>query len=92
MTRCHSYSNIVKEKGVFNWAVLDKALDRVASRRRHTVLRFWSVYPGRKSGVPDYIKKMTGYNDAWVYSEAEGTKINYDDWTSQTWRVRVAGG
>ena len=41
------------------------------SARVHSVVRFWAAYPGRKSGVPTYIRTSPGYNDSKVYVKGE---------------------
>jgi hypothetical protein len=39
----------------FNWSALDTALNDIASRGHQTALRFYLDYPGKPSGVPQYL-------------------------------------
>jgi hypothetical protein len=39
----------------FDWSVMDSALDDIASRGHQTALRFYLDYPGRPSGIPQYL-------------------------------------
>ena len=39
----------------FDWAAMDTALDDIASRGHQTALRFYLDYPGRPSGVPQFL-------------------------------------
>lgn len=46
------YNDVVKEKGVYDWTIVEKKLNSVASRSHQAILRFWDTYPGRESTVP----------------------------------------
>jgi hypothetical protein len=39
----------------FDWSAMDSALDAIAARGHQTALRFYLDYPGRPSGVPQYL-------------------------------------
>ncbi len=40
------YSDVVKEKGVYNWSSVDSLLSDIASRKHQAILRFRYSYPG----------------------------------------------
>ena len=54
------YSDVCKEKDVFDWSPMDRLLADVASRGHQAVVRFRYTYPGKKCAVPDYIKSWPG--------------------------------
>ena len=74
------YSEVVKEKGVYDWTPVEKKLNSTASRSHQAVLRFWDTYPGRESSVPEYIKALPDYEDIVVKSERRDT--GFPDWSN----------
>ena len=73
------YNKVCKEKDVYDWSVMDNLLKDVASRGHQAVVRFRYVYPGKSgNAVPDYIKKLDGY-EAITYNTEDG-KAEYPDW------------
>ena len=50
------YSDICKQKDVYDWAPVEKLLSQAAARGHQTVLRFYYTYVGKQCAVPDYIK------------------------------------
>ena len=72
------YSDVCSEKDRFDWSPVEKFLDGVASRGHQGVVRFWYSYVGKSSGVPAYIKKLSGYETTWGKSEDENTE--FPDW------------
>ena len=72
------YNDVCKEKDVYDWSVLDKLLAAVASRHHQAVIRFYYVYPGKKTTVPDYIKSWPGYEETSGKSEKRTTY--FPDW------------
>ena len=57
------YTDIVKEKGVYDWTPLEQILDAVASRKHQAIIRFWYTYPGYESAVPQYIRELPDYEE-----------------------------
>lgn len=55
----------------YDWQPLDQLLNEVASRRRHAVFRIWLEYPGRKDGVPSYLKAQGLKVVEWVNSNTQ---------------------
>lgn len=75
------YNQVVREQGVYNWDVVDKKLDAIASRKHQAVLRFRDTYPGYPTSIPEYIKKLDGYEE--IDSTSEGEKTSFPDWRFQ---------
>lgn len=73
------YNEVCKEKDVFDWTPMDKLLESVAAQGHQAVVRFRYVYPGYSSNaVPDYIKKLDGYEG--ITYKSEDGKCEYPDW------------
>ena len=73
------YNDVVKEKGVYDWTIVEQKLSSSASRSHQAILRFWDTYPGRQSSVPDYIKALPDYKDITAKSEKRDT--GFPDWS-----------
>ena len=73
------YNDVVKEKGVYDWTIVEKKLNSTASRAHQAIIRFWDTYPGRKSSVPDYIKALPNYKD--VVAKSEKRDTGFPDWS-----------
>lgn len=78
------YSDVVKEKGVYDWAAVEKKLNSVASRSHQAVMRFWDTYPGQPSSVPDYIKALPGYNN--IVEKSENRDTGFPDWSNEEYQ------
>lgn len=72
------YSDVCKEKDVYNWDVMDKLLADVASRGHQAVVRFRYTYPGKTCAVPAYIKSWPGYEE--TKGKSEGHTTYFPDW------------
>ena len=72
------YSDVCKEKDVFDWTPMDNLLKEVASRGHQAVVRFRYTYPGYSCAVPDYIKSWLGYEA--TNAKSEGRKTEFPDW------------
>ena len=57
------YSDICKQKDVYDWAPVEKLLSQAAARGHQTVLRFYYTYVGKQCAVPDYIKALPDYEE-----------------------------
>jgi len=53
-------SAVMKGRDVFNWTALEKILEAAKKRGKQTVFRLYLEYPGKKSGVPEYLLKGEG--------------------------------
>ena len=74
------YNDVVKEKGIYDWSVVEKKLNSSASRSHQAIMRFWDTYPGRESAVPDYIKKLHDYHG--VVAKSENRDTGFPDWSN----------
>lgn len=73
------YSDVVRERGRYNWRIMDRLLERVAARRHQAIVRFYYVYPGNPTTVPGYIKAMGDYHE--TRGESEGKPTMFPDWS-----------
>jgi hypothetical protein len=62
----------------WDWSGVDALLDRVASRGHQSIIRFYYVYPGEETAVPDYIKQRNDYFEA--TAEVEGQNTFFPSW------------
>lgn len=77
--RYMKYSDIVKRRGQYNWRVMDRLLDRVAARKHQAIVRFYFVYPGNPTTVPNYIKAISNYHE--TRGQSEGKPTMFPDWS-----------
>lgn len=75
------YDEIVQANGDYDFAKLDKILDQIAGRKHQAVLRFYFVYPGKKTTVPDNIRLQNGYDE--TIGKSEEKKTHFCDWSNQ---------
>ena len=73
------YSDVCKEKDVYDWTVVDKLLDQVAANGHQAIMRFRYTYPGKKCAVPDYIKAWPGYEETEGKADG-GHRTWFPDW------------
>ncbi len=73
------YNDIVKERGQYDWRVMDRLLERVAARKHQAIVRFYDVYPGNPTTVPNYIKAMPDYHE--TRGNSEGKPTGFSDWS-----------
>lgn len=72
------YSDVCKEKDVFDWTPMDNLLKQVAARGHQVVVRFRYTYPGYSCAVPAYIKSWPGYEA--TNAKSEGRNTEFPDW------------
>ena len=72
------YNDVCKEKGVYDWSVVDDLLDDIASRGHQAVIRFRYVYVGQETATPDYIKALPDYEE--TVGLSEGRTTHFPDW------------
>ncbi len=73
------YGDVVTDRGRYDWGVMDRLLDKVASRRHQAIVRFYFVYPGHPTTVPAYIKALPDYHETRGRSEDKPTA--FPDWS-----------
>jgi len=72
------YSDVCKEKDVFDWTPMDRLLESAAEQGHQVVVRFRYVYPGYTCAVPAYIKSWPGYEE--TKGKSEGRTTYFPDW------------
>ena len=72
------YSDVCKEKGVYDWSSLDSLLNAVAARGHQLVIRYRYTYVGQPCAVPEYIKAWPGYEEP--IGKSEGRDTGFPDW------------
>jgi hypothetical protein len=73
------YNDVVKQKGIYDWTVVEEKLNSTANRSHQIILRFFDAYPGRESPVPDYIKALPDYEE--IVTKSEGRDTGFPDWS-----------
>jgi uncharacterized protein DUF4832 len=65
----------------FDWKTVDAALDQIAARGHQTALRFYLDYPGKQSGIPQYLIDGGLATHAYDDYGNNGVSVspNYDD-------------
>ncbi|TWU56500.1 hypothetical protein Poly51_24110 [Rubripirellula tenax] len=74
------YNDIVRDKGVYDWTMVETLLDQAASRGHQQILRFYFIYPGEPTTVPDYIKQLSHYKE--ITAKSEGNPTGFVDWSA----------
>lgn len=72
-------SDVVIGDNLYDWSMLDNLLTQVSGRGKQLILRWYYVYPGRETAVPDYIKDYSDYHETTESSEGEPT--GFPDWS-----------
>jgi hypothetical protein len=73
------YSDIVTERGRYDWRVVEALLDGAARRGHQMILRFYFVYPGKEAAVPTYLRALSDYRE--VKGKSEGKETTFCDWS-----------
>jgi hypothetical protein len=73
------YGDVVTGRDQYDWRVMDRLLDDVASRKHQAIVRFYFVYPGHETTVPAYIKGLADYHE--LPSKSEGKPTTFADWS-----------
>jgi hypothetical protein len=73
------YSDIVTRRSTYDWSAVEKKLGQIAGRKHQAILRFYFVYPGKKTAVPAYIKALADYKETMGKSEKQDT--GFPDWS-----------
>jgi hypothetical protein len=73
------YGDVVTGRDQYDWRVMDRLLDDVASRKHQAIVRFYFVYPGHETTVPAYIKGLADYHE--LPSKSEGKPTIFADWS-----------
>lgn len=74
-----TYDQVVRGKGEYDWAPVEKLLKEVAARKHQAILRWHDTYVGKPTGVPTYIKALPDYEETNATSENRPT--GFPDWS-----------
>ena len=74
-----SYSQVVKERGVYDWSAVERILNEVAKRKHQAIIRWHETYVAKPTGVPAYIKDLPDYREITALSERKRT--GFPDWS-----------
>lgn len=75
------YDEVVDAQGAYDWSQVDTVLDEVAARGHQAILRFYFVYPGRKTTAPAFLKAMPEYRE--TEGTSEGRPTSFPDWSNR---------
>lgn len=73
------YSEIAGSEKNYDWRPVEKLLNKAAERGHQAILRFYYVYPGKSTTVPQFIKDNPLYEE--TNSKSEGQKTWFPDWS-----------
>lgn len=73
------YSDIVSQRGAYQWSAVEKKLNAISRRGHQAILRFYFTYPGKQTAVPAYIKALPDYQEA--QGESENKPTGFPDWS-----------
>lgn len=80
---------VAKAPGVYDWASVEKVLERAKGRSHQAILRFRYVYPGERAkggprggtAVPRFIKASEGYKETFAENPNDDGPTWYADWS-----------
>ncbi len=74
------YNEVVDAQGNYDFSKIDRILDQIAARKHQAILRFYFEYVGKKTTVPDFIKKRSDYKE--TIGKSEGQITHFGDWSN----------
>ncbi|MFG0287317.1 MAG: DUF4832 domain-containing protein [Rhodopirellula sp. JB044] len=72
------YDEVVRSDGSYDFSRIESLLDAAASRNHQMVLRFYFVYPGKETTVPEFIRGRSDYEE--TIAKSEGKRTHFCDW------------
>ncbi len=81
------YSDIVRDRGVYDWQPFERLLNEVAARKHQAIIRWHDTYVGEAAGVPTFITTLPNYRGSTAKSENELT--GFPDWSNDDWKAFV---
>lgn len=72
-------SDVVTGDNRYDWSAVDNLLEQISARGKQAILRWYYVYPGRATAVPNYIKAYSDYQETTALSE--GLSTGFPDWS-----------
>jgi hypothetical protein len=81
------YSALVKGYEEFDWTPLERMLDDIASRGHQAIFRIYLEYPGRPSGIPQFLRQDGLKVTRWLFTEIDPpAKIDTPDYEDKNLR------
>jgi hypothetical protein len=76
-----SLAELMRGPSSFDWQPLEALLDKIAARGNQAVFRLWIEYPGKPSGLPEYLREQGVKVTSWKNKDEKATchTPNYDD-------------
>lgn len=76
-----SLAELMRGPSDFEWEPLETLLDHIGARGNQAVFRIWIEYPGKDSGLPDYLREEGVKVTEWKNPDDEKTcySPDYDD-------------
>jgi hypothetical protein len=78
------YSEVVRDRGVYDWRAVEELLDDIAARGHQAIVRWHDTYVGQPTGVPNYIKGLANYRE--TNAQSEGQPTGFPDWSHPEWK------
>ncbi len=82
-----SLAELMRGPSSFDWQRMDALLDKIAARGNQAVFRLWIEYPGKKSGLPDFLREQGVKITSWKNKD-EKTTCHTPDYNDE--RVVIA--
>lgn len=68
-----SLAELMRGPSSFDWQPMDALLDKIAARGNQAVFRLWIEYPGKKSGLPEYLQEQGVKITSWKNKDEKTT-------------------
>lgn len=68
---------VVKGERVYDWTLVEDQLDAIADRGHQAVFRFYVDYPGKDSGIPDYLLGPDGIDQSRRYDFFDNNGMSF---------------
>ena len=73
------YGDVVTGRDQYDWRVMDRLLEDVASRKHQAIVRFYFVYPGQRRPSQPISRPSADYHE--LPSKSEGKPTTFADWS-----------
>ncbi|MEM0925256.1 MAG: DUF4832 domain-containing protein [Planctomycetota bacterium] len=75
------YDEVVNPAGDYDFSRLDRILDQIASRNHQAVLRFYFCYVGKRTTVPEFLRRRADYRE--TVGKSENRQTSFCDWSNE---------
>jgi hypothetical protein len=74
-------SKLMRGESSFDWEPMEVLLNKISARGNQAVFRIWIEYPGKKSGLPEYLQERGVKITSWKNKDEKTTchTPDYDD-------------